>query len=155
MKRVAALLVALAIVALPMAAGAQTTTRTAFQVVNLSQNAAANVHIIFYDLNGNELFSMDDSITAGSSETYIQENMSDDPPAGIGSTFNGSAVVYSDQEVAGIINQNTSDSHDDRPNATRGYNGSYTGFTQGSDIFYIPWTSGHLAFLTLIICSQL
>jgi hypothetical protein len=139
MKRIAALLVVFTIVALPMTAGAQTTTtRTAFQVVNMDQDDPAEIIIQFYDQDGNSVFSVDDTINAAASKTYIQADMGDDPPDGLGSVFDGSAVIRSNREIAAIVNQNTSDSHDNYGNATRGYNGSYTGLAEGSDTFYIP-----------------
>lgn len=128
MKRIVLSLAILTVLALPLTVAAQTTTNTAFQVVNLSDADDANVTIVFYDTGGNEVLSLDDVIAAGSSETYIQANM-----ANLGTSFNGSAVVSSDQQIAAIVNQNTSNA-----DSTAGYNGSYTGFAEGSDTFYIP-----------------
>jgi hypothetical protein len=128
MKRVVLSLAILTILALPLTVFAQTTTNTAFQVVNLSDTEAANVAIVFYDTTGAEVLSMDDVIAAGSSETYIQADMT-----GLGTSFDGSVVISSDQQIAAIVNQNTSNA-----DSTAGYNGSYTGFSEGSDTFYIP-----------------
>jgi hypothetical protein len=132
MKRVVLSLAILAILALPLTVFAQTTTNTAFQVVNLNDTEDANVAIVFYDTTGAEILTMDDVIAAGSSETYIQADMT-----GLGSSFDGSVVVTSDQQIAAIVNQNTSNLDN-----TEGYNGSYTGFSEGSDTFYIPVVLG-------------
>jgi hypothetical protein len=112
---------------------AQTTTDTAFQVINLSPTREANIFIKFYDQQGNEIYDLSDVISAGSSETYIQMNMGNAPPEGLGDTFSGSVVISSDQDVAAIVNQNTSNADD-----TLGYNGSYTGFSRGGGLFYLP-----------------
>ena len=128
MKRIVVLIMVLAVLAVPMAATAQTTTNTAFQVVNLSQTDAANINITFYDTSGAEVYTMADVISASGSTTYIQSQM-----GGLGDTFNGSVVVSSDQEIAAIVNQNTNDGSN-----TAGYNGSYTGFSTGSTTFVIP-----------------
>jgi hypothetical protein len=77
---------------------------------------------------GTEIYSFSDEIAQGSSETYVQASMDD-----LGASFNGSAVVSSDQPVAAIVNQSTSNG-----DGTQGYNASYTGFSQGSDTFYVP-----------------
>ena len=132
MKRVVLSLAILAVLALPLTVFAQTTTNTAFQVVNLSDAEDANVAIVFYDATGAQVLSMDDVIVAGSSETYIQANMT-----GLGASFDGSVVVTSDQQIAAIVNQNTSNA-----DSTAGYNGSYTGFSEGSDTFYVPVVLG-------------
>jgi hypothetical protein len=111
--------------AVPLTAGAQTTTNTAFQVVNLSETDAANISVVFYDTSGTEVYTMDDTIPAGQSEIYVQASMTD-----LGTTFNGSVAISSDREVAAIVNQNTTG--DSR------YNASYTAFSEGSDTFYLP-----------------
>lgn len=126
-KLLVLLLVALLVV--PNMVGAQgTTTNTAFQVANLSAELA-NVSLVFYATDGTQVYSMSDTIPANASKTYIQANM-----PSLGSTFNGSVVISSDQPVAAIVNQNTSNGSP----ATAGYNGSYTGFSQGSTTFQIP-----------------
>lgn len=129
MKRVILSLTILAVLALPLTVFAQTTTNTAFQVVNLSETDDANVNIVFYDTTGAEVYSMNDTITAGSSSTYVQSAQETE----LGTTFNGSVVVTSDQQIAAIVNQNTNDGSN-----TAGYNGSYTGFSEGSDTFVVP-----------------
>lgn len=138
-KRVVVLLIVLAILAVPMAAGAQTvTTRTAFQVVNMNHDEPAELVIEFYDLNGNLIYTVNDTINTAASKTYVQSAMAAAPPNGLGDVFNGSVLIRSNQELAAITNQNTSDRHDDYSSATRGYNGSYTGFSEGSEEFFIP-----------------
>jgi hypothetical protein len=123
-KKLAVLVVVLSLLVIPTVAQAQVTT-TAFQIVNLSSSAAASVNVDFYDLNGTVIYTLSDTISADSSKTYIQAQM-----AGVPDGFSGSVVVSSDQSIAAIVNQNT----------TGGaiYNGSYTGFTAGSDSFYLP-----------------
>jgi hypothetical protein len=129
MRKIAILLIVLTLAAVPMAANAQgETTDTAFQVVNLS-DTEANVTIVFYGTDGSEVYSMDDTIGAGSSKTYVQGDMGTE----LGTTFNGSVVVSADQEIAAIVNQNTANE-----DATSGYNASYTGFSEGGTDFYIP-----------------
>jgi hypothetical protein len=128
MKRVVLSLAILAVLALPLTVFAQTTTNTAFQVVNLNDTEDANISIVFYDTTGVEVFTMSDVISAGSSSTYIQSTQDD-----LGSSFNGSVVVTSDQQIAAIVNQNTSN-----VGGTSGYNGSYTGFSEGSSTFVVP-----------------
>jgi plastocyanin len=129
MKKIAMLLLVLTLAAVPMTASAQETTNTAFQVVNLSDTTDANVTIVFYDTSGAETHTLEDTISKGSSKTYVQADME----AALGTTFNGSVVVSADQEIAAIVNQNTA--NDD---ATSGYNASYTGFSEGGTDFYIP-----------------
>lgn len=129
MKKIATLLMAVSLLVIPVVVSAQTTTNTAFQVVNLSATNDASVAIVFYDALGVEVYTLNDTITAGSSKTYIQANMGTE----LGSTFNGSVVISSDQQVAAIVNQNTSNA-----GATEGYNASYTGFSEGNTTFYIP-----------------
>lgn len=131
MKKLTILLVVLTLLAIPMSVGAQSvTTNTAFQVVNLNQSADATVTITFYDANGGVTYAItDDTIAAGSSKTYIQSGETN-----LGTSFDGSVIISSDQEIAAIVNQNTADATP----ATTGYNGSYTGFSEGSDTFYIP-----------------
>jgi len=129
MKRIVTLLTVFALLAIPMVASAQgETTNTAFQVVNLSESEAASITVVFYDADGNQTHSLDDTINAGASKTYIQANMGE-----LGVSFNGSVVISSDQEIAAIVNQNTSNA-----DATSGYNASYTGFSEGDTAFYIP-----------------
>lgn len=125
MKKIAMLLVVFAMLAVPITAGAQTTTNTSFQVANLSETETANISVVFYDTDGTEVYTMDDTIPGGQSKVYVQAQMGD-----LGSTFNGSVVISSDKEVAAIVNQNTTG--DSR------YNASYTGFSEGSDTFYLP-----------------
>lgn len=124
MKKLTVLLVVVSLLAIPAVAQAQTTT-TAFQVVNLSSTATANIVVTFYDLNGVVAYTMNDTINAGSSKTYIQAAMS-----GVPSGFNGSVVISSDQQIASIVNQNTT--------GAAVYNGSYTGFSAGNTSFYLP-----------------
>jgi hypothetical protein len=125
MKKISALLVVFAMLAVPLTAGAQTTTNTAFQVANLNETDTANISVVFYDTSGTEVYTMDDTIPGGQSKIYVQASMTD-----LGTTFNGSVVISSDQEVAAVVNQNTTG--DSR------YNAAYTGFSEGSDTFYLP-----------------
>jgi len=124
MKKLVVLLMVVSLLAIPAAVQAQTTS-TAFQVVNLNSSAAANIVVTFYDLNGSTSYTMNDTIGAGASKTYIQSAMS-----GVPSGFNGSVVISSDQSIASIVNQSTTGSAI--------YNGSYTGFSSGSTSFYLP-----------------
>jgi len=130
MKKIFALLMVVLLVIPTMASAQATTTNTAFQVANLTATQA-NVTVTFYDaVTGTEKYSMSDTIPGNGSKTYIQANME----ANLGVTFNGSVIISSDQPVAAIVNQNTSNGSP----ATAGYNGSYTGFSQGSNTFQIP-----------------
>lgn len=125
MKKLAMVVLVITMMVVPLMASAQTTTNTAFQVVNLSDTTAANIVVTFYDTSGAETHSFSDTINASSSKSYAQANMSE-----LGTTFDGSVIVASDQEIAAIVNQSTTGSS--------AYNGSYTGFATGSDTFYLP-----------------
>jgi len=126
MKKIMALIMVLAVLAVPMAASAQTTTTTGFQVANLSETNDANITIVYYNTDGTEAYTATDTITAGQSKTYLQAAMETE----LGDTFSGSVVISSNEEIAAIVNQNTKG--DSR------YNASYTGFTEGGDTFYLP-----------------
>lgn len=128
MKKIAILLVAISLLAVPLVVQAQT-TNTAFQVLNLNSTEDASISISFYDTSGTVVYTLNDTISAGSSKTYIQANMGTE----LGGSFNGSAVVSSNQQVAAIVNQSTSN-----VDATVGYNASYTGFSEGNTDFYLP-----------------
>lgn len=106
MKKITTLLVAMAMLLLfATTAGATPATyNSGFQVQNLSSSSAATVQIQFFALgNGTAALTVDDTITAGGSNTYFPlDGTSGNPnlPAG----FSGSAVISSDQPVAAIAN---------------------------------------------------
>ncbi|MBN1887676.1 MAG: hypothetical protein JW850_06785 [Thermoflexales bacterium] len=129
-KLVALLTVGMIVLGLVPLASAQTsTTNTGVQVVNLSSTTTANITFTYYRQNGTTLF-FNDTIDAGGSKVYAQAS---EPTLSGEATFNGSVVISADQPVAAIVNQSTASS-------TGGYrfNGSYTGFSQGSTSFYVP-----------------
>lgn len=128
MKKIAILLVTISLLAVPLVAQAQT-TNTAFQVLNLNSTEEAAVSIAFYNTSGTVVYTLNDTISAGSSKTYIQANMGTE----LGGSFNGSVVISSNQQVAAVVNQSTSN-----VDATVGYNASYTGFSEGNTDFYLP-----------------
>lgn len=133
MKRVvSAALIVFVLAALTVsAANAQLTTVTSFQVQNLSGDTA-NLQIVFYDANGDEVgaATVSDTIAGNSSKLYTQGNNTDLP-----SGFNGSVVISADQEVAAIGVQKTANNDDSQQ-----YQGTYSGFagTQAAETFYIP-----------------
>jgi hypothetical protein len=73
-----------------------------FQVQNLSTSSAATITMSFYALNNGSATTVNDTIAAGSSNTYFPLDGSGtvELPAG----FSGSAVISSDQPVAAIAN---------------------------------------------------
>jgi len=79
-----------------VAAAAIPSLTSGFQLQNLSTSATANVVINFYDQAG-ALTTASDTIAADSSKTYF-------PLAAVSSGFNGSVVIQSDQNLAGIVN---------------------------------------------------
>lgn len=111
------------------AVSAQMTTTTSFQVQNLS-TSDAHIAISFYDSSGNVVSAanVSDTISGSSSKLYTQGNNTNLP-----SGFNGSVVVSSDQPVAAIGIQETSNAA-----GTLKYQGTYSGFSSGSDTFYLP-----------------
>jgi hypothetical protein len=111
-------------------ASAQFTSVTSFQVQNLS-SSTANIQLVFYDTNGNEVTAatLSDQISGNSSKLYTQSNNTNLPTG-----FNGSVVVSSDQPVAAIGVQEAKNA------SNQVYQGTYGGFSaeQASDKFYLP-----------------
>ncbi|MDY6877952.1 MAG: hypothetical protein SWK90_17355 [Chloroflexota bacterium] len=130
-KTVSAVLIVLVLTGMmTTVASAQFTKNTSFQVQNLS-STDANVHIVFYDANGDEVTAatVDDVIPGDSSTLYVQ-SLNDDLPE----PFNGSVVVSSDQPVAAIGIQEAKNADDEL------YQGTYSGFSseQAATTFNIP-----------------
>jgi len=111
-------------------ASAQLTTTTSFQIQNLSSTSAANIQIQFYDSSGNVVSAatISDSISASQSKVYFQGTTPNLP-----SPFNGSVVVSSDQPVAAIGVTKTANAA-----GSQQYQGTYSGYSAGSDKFYAP-----------------
>jgi hypothetical protein len=125
----AALLMALALVAVPTA-GAQLniTWTTGFQVQNLSATAA-NVSITFYDgTTGNALTPFNAVIGANASTNFFPLDGGAGRPS-VPAGFSGSAVISSDQPVSAILNI--------LGNGTA-YGGSASGISAGSTTVGLP-----------------
>jgi hypothetical protein len=106
MKKITTLLVALGmLLLLATTAGATPATyNSGFQVQNLSSSSAATISISFYALeNGTAALTVNDTITAGGSNTYFPLDGSGSNPE-LPAGFSGSAVISSDQPVAAIAN---------------------------------------------------
>jgi hypothetical protein len=86
------------VLVLAVAASAQgpASYTSGFQVQNLSDTDDAAVVITYYNQNGTEDNSVNDTISAGTSKTYY--------PIDASAGFNGSVVISSDQPVAAIVN---------------------------------------------------
>jgi len=130
-KVMSATLIVLVLAALAATtASAQFTSVTSFQVQNLS-SSTANIQLVFYDTNGNEVTAatLSDQISGNSSKLYTQSNNTNLPTG-----FNGSVVVSSDQPVAAIGVQEAKNA------SNQVYQGTYGGFSaeQASDKFYLP-----------------
>lgn len=125
----AALLMALALVAVPTA-GAQLgiTWTTGFQVQNLSATAA-NVSITFYDSStGNALTPFNAVIGGNASTNFFPLDGGSGRPS-VPAGFSGSAVISSDQPVSAILNI--------LGNGTA-YGGSASGISAGSTTVGLP-----------------
>ncbi len=111
-------------------ASAQFTTVTSFQVQNLS-STEANVQLMFYDADGNAVTAatLSDTISGDSNKLYTQANNTNLPTG-----FNGSVVVSSDQPIAAIGVQESTNA------ANMKYQGTYGGFAgdAAADKFYVP-----------------
>ncbi|MEM4202696.1 MAG: hypothetical protein QXS54_01370 [Candidatus Methanomethylicaceae archaeon] len=113
----------LVVMAVPLAASAQSITYTAgFQVQNLDPSNSATIQIIFYNQNGSIAATVNDTIPAGGSKTYF-------PLSAVSDGFNGSVVISSDREIRAIANI--------LGNGTA-YGASYGGFTAGATTVYVP-----------------
>jgi len=85
---------------------------TAVIVQNLDQSSAADVTARWYDRNGNELYSFDDTIPANSSHGYNTRHTAGDIPNptalhnALGADWNGSVVIESTSgaDIVGIVN---------------------------------------------------
>ncbi len=110
---------------------AQYTTKTSFQVQNLSAQTA-NVQLMYYGSDGNPISgaTFNDTINANSNKLYVQSNNT-----ALTDGFNGSVVIASDQPVAAIGIQQS-----DNAAGTLKYQGTYGGFsaTDAATKFYLP-----------------
>jgi hypothetical protein len=100
---------------------AQVSTYTSgFQVQNMNTTTEATIIIEFYDSSGSVVNTVDDTIAAGSSNSYY--------PLPVAAGFTGSVVISSDQSVAAVVNV-----------IGDGVQGaSYTGFSSGSEVVSLP-----------------
>lgn len=122
MKKILALALVFLLLA-SMTVAAQITYNTGFMIQNLSDQPA-NVRVIFYDKNGNQVGSDHPyTIPAGGSQNVFP--LPDDIPAG----FDGSVVISSDQPVAAVVNELGN---------TDQYQASYVGFSAGASTVYLP-----------------
>ena len=87
---------------------------TGFQVQNLG-TATANITITYYRDDGSVAHTVSDTIPPGESKTYYQPSIPE-----LGTTFDGSVVITSDQPIAAIANQT---SYSQEPNLAASYNG--------------------------------
>ncbi|HUM67801.1 MAG TPA: hypothetical protein PLK31_03010, partial [Chloroflexota bacterium] len=117
-------LVLLGLVLAPSAAFAQISSYNAdFQIVNLSDSEAATIAIQFIDQTGATVATVNDTITAGGSNTYSPL------PASVPAGFDGSVVVSSNVQVAAISNV--------KGNGLE-YGSSYSSFSGGSNSVSLP-----------------
>jgi hypothetical protein len=72
------------------------TYNSSFQVQNLSDSSDATIAITYYNQDGSVDNTVNDTVDAGSSNTYF--------PIDASAGFNGSVVISSDQPVAAIAN---------------------------------------------------
>jgi len=94
------LLLALALVASPAMSQGGGTMSTAFAVQNLG-NDTAHVQVDFYDTGGTKTNTLSQDIEVGANYNFDQRYASGDPGA---TTFQGSAIVSSDQLVGAAAN---------------------------------------------------
>ncbi len=103
-------------------ASAQAFTYTsAYQVYNL-ESTQAQISILFYDQNGNNVNTVSDTINGNSSKTYFVVNQ-------IATSFNGSIVIASSTQVASIANVHGNNYY---------ANGSYVAQSEGNTTVQIP-----------------
>lgn len=76
--------------------------QTGFQVQNLSTTSPAQIDVTFYRQDGTTLPPFQDTIPGGGSKTYFPLDGSTGP--NVGTAFNGSAIISSNQPVAAILN---------------------------------------------------
>lgn len=87
----------LALFTVGMASAGKFSYTTGFQVQNLS-SSSASVAITYYNQDGSVAYTANDTIDGSKSKTYFPL------PDGVGTTFNGSVVVSSDQSVGAVVN---------------------------------------------------
>lgn len=130
MRKIGVLLViALALVLLvPTASASEISSYdSGFQIQNLSSTQASIV-IRFYNPDGSLEASVNDTVPANGSNTYYPL------PSGVGSGFQGSVVISSDQPVAAIANV-----------LGDGDGSSYSGFESGAGESFLPLTYKNFA----------
>ena len=130
MKKFSIVFVLLLLLAVPLAASAQTniTTYTSgFQVANLDASNTANIMITFVDQNNpsGPHVNVNDTVSPNSSKTFF-------PLTAVADGFNGSVVISSDQEVAAIANVLGNDG---------AHGASYVGFSGGGTTVNLPLVS--------------
>jgi hypothetical protein len=123
-RRLVIALVLLTALLVPTMVSAQGWTYgSSFQLQNLS-STQANVTITYYNQDGSVATSVDDTIPADGSKTYFAVSVPD-----LGTSFNGSAVVSSDQELRAIHNLDAN---------SFTYGASSAGYTAGSTEISLP-----------------
>lgn len=121
MKKVAVVLIVALTMLFVTAVGAQPSQyNTGFQVANLS-DSTANITIQYVNQNGTTNATVNDTVSANSSNTYF--------PIGADAGFNGSVVISSDQPVAAIVNV-LGDGF--------AFGGSYESFSEGAQSVSLP-----------------
>ncbi len=127
MKKILFVFVVLLLLAVPLAASAQTNISTytsGFQVANLDATNTANIMITFVDQANptGPHASVNDTVAPNSSKTFF-------PLTQVADGFNGSVVISSDQEVAAIANVLGNDG---------AHGASYVGFSGGGTTVNLP-----------------
>ena len=115
-KRIAIVLAVVLLFTFVGSAGADGpfTWDTGFQVQNLG-TATANITITYYRQDGSVAHTVSDTVPPGESKNYYQPHIDE-----LGTTFDGSVVITSDQPIAAIANQT---SYSQTPNLAASYNG--------------------------------
>lgn len=128
---------------MPMGEGTPWFQYTGIVVQNLDE-AAADVTVYWYDRDGNELHSFDDTIPARSAHGYntrfIEDSQIPTPPAefaaAIGFDQNGSVRIVSDgAEIVAVANLQWTENHPSSAAAS-----AYTSFSDGDALVFAPQT---------------
>ena len=124
MKRlcIISIIVSLITMAIALAASAQITYNSGFQVQNLDPNNPATIQIVFYNQDGTIAATVNDTVPAGGSKTYFPLNA-------VSEGFNGSVVILSDRDIRAIVNVLGNG---------LAYGASYGAFTAGATTVYVP-----------------
>jgi hypothetical protein len=117
---------------------------TAVVVQNLDAGTPSNVTVTWYDRDGTELYSFNDTISANSAKGYntrfIQTSNvpdADKTPLGnaLGPDWNGSVVIDADTDVVAVANLQWA-AHPATPNTAS----AYTSIASGTPTVYVPAT---------------